>query len=372
MKKVLLLGHLGFRNFGDELMLDAFVNYYGNACPLVHWTVCAASIDDKSLSYPHEQIKQSAISILRSVWKNDAVVIVGGTTFHDYYSNGRIVRHWWVLAKYVGILWYARLLKKKVFLLGVGIGPFRSAVTRSLCRLWLGSAHSVAFRDSASLGFARKICGEQIKFRKGADLAYLSRVTPIKATGHRIVVNLIDASESTKEVSCWIRQTYDLLTNDLIKLLNENERCEVEFLPLGMGSRDRDDSELRRMYGELLVKFGERVTLQQFDPNPEEVLKRLQQCRFLITCRFHGAIAGVLLDLPTIAVAYHPKVAGLLSETEIPSLRVVEFPHALSPRMVSEGFLQAIESPTQNADHIHKMWDSAAFSLQDFESWVRG
>lgn len=297
---------------------------------------------------------------------------MGGTTFHDHYSYGRLIRHWWVLAKYVGILWYARLLKKKVFLLGVGIGPLRSAVTWSLCRLWLGSAHSVAFRDSASLDFARKICGGRSKFHKGADLAFLSRITPLKATGHRIVVNLIDAGESTEEVSGWIRQTYDLLTNDLTELLNEYERCEVELLPLGMGSRDRDENELRRMHRELFVQFGERVTLQQFDPRPEEVLKRLQQCRFLITCRFHGAIAGILLDLPTIAIAYHPKVAGLLSEAGIPSLRVIEFPHAPSPRMVSEGFLKAIESPCQNADHIQRMRDSAAYSLRDFDSWVWG
>jgi len=74
-----------------------------------------------------------------------------GTIFHDSYPRFFQLRYLVNLSAWAGIFLVARLLGKKVLMLGVGIGPFALTLSKMIAALGLKACHLVAVRDDASM-----------------------------------------------------------------------------------------------------------------------------------------------------------------------------------------------------------------------------
>ena len=104
MKRVLILGHFGAGNLGDELMLRGLLGVMAETWPdQVHARVVWAGA--YSLETPNralisvEAVRPTIEAIWRALRDSDFVVVGGGTHFHDDYPLARMPRHWSYLGR---------------------------------------------------------------------------------------------------------------------------------------------------------------------------------------------------------------------------------------------------------------------------------
>ncbi len=175
--RVLVLGHLGGRNFGDEAMLLGLLAHF-DACTSggVAWRLAVpGGTPSGSVQNGVEFCRQAPADLLRALWHCDAVLVAGGTTFHDQYEGRDARRHAVTMLMFVLIAALARLRGSKVFLAGIGLGPLRLRRTRWLTKAWLGLASSVMVRDPVSFDIATRLVADPARVRLGFDPAVLVR-----------------------------------------------------------------------------------------------------------------------------------------------------------------------------------------------------
>ena len=167
--RVLVLGHFGGLNVGDDLMLDGFMSAWPFA--IAELTVVAKDAG----VVPHTDwrsvrvIPMSARAVWQAVGASEAVVIVGGTHFHDDYKLRRYLRHARYLLRYLAVFALARARRVPVVLISQGIGPLRRASARLMARLALRLATRVTVRDESSARWARRLAG--VRPQRAFDLA---------------------------------------------------------------------------------------------------------------------------------------------------------------------------------------------------------
>ncbi len=143
MKHCLLIGNFGVGNLGDE----AIRAYALEAFPDVHWTVVSAQPEKDEVP----RLPTGIRSFLTTPWwrtiaayrRCDAVVFGGGSLLTDLESR-RAIRLWSLHAR------LARLLGKPYLLAFQGIGPFLSPSSEAAVRRLCAGSAFLSVRDSLS------------------------------------------------------------------------------------------------------------------------------------------------------------------------------------------------------------------------------
>ena len=130
--KILISGYYGFGNAGDSLVLDSILGQIRARDGKADITVLSAS---PAYTAPVHNVKSvyrwNWIKIFTELRKCDVLISGGGGLFQDYTGNIG-------LYYYLGIIYLAKLLKKKVFICAVGINELKkinSAITSKVLRL---------------------------------------------------------------------------------------------------------------------------------------------------------------------------------------------------------------------------------------------
>lgn len=144
--RALLIGNYGIGNFGDEALKE----YFLRAFPEVEWQVVSAHPAEGELPRLPSGIRSffslKWLKTLRALRKTDAIVFGGGSLFTDVEST-RACRVWSVHAR------FAFFFRKPVYFAFQGIGPFRHSRSERVTRDVLRRAAFISVRDAAS--FAR-------------------------------------------------------------------------------------------------------------------------------------------------------------------------------------------------------------------------
>lgn len=310
--KVLVLGHYGGRNFGDELMLAGLVRLLGRQQPCV----IRIQTPDGSVSQSlralgvQDGYSKSPLQILKGVLWADAVVLGGGTIFHDAYPDERYQKYWRNLLIISLIFVFARLCRRHVSLAGVGIGPLRRGRTRMFTTLLKWSAHDISVRDQQSLDDLASLPGRQDKVRLADDLsafADLGSTAPSGGAAANIVgLSLVPPAVVSGAAAGQVEALYDALAGHLSASLGSGAIDRVVLFSANVG-KDSDLPVAMRMIT-LLSAHADKVEHVAFDGNPAHFVQRLGECKQVLAARYHVAIVTTTLRIPTLWLAYQRKV----------------------------------------------------------------
>jgi len=247
--------------------------------------------------------------------KPDAVIVLGGDDFSEYYSGWKIIIR----------LYYIFELTKlfPVFLLGHTIGPFYSWRKKAFNILM--SKAKILTRDEPSY----KYCKEELKvanIQLGHDLAWLD--LPNQSNDIDIVkkYNLIENKFMVIIPSALVNQ-YTSNENHffdswakLIHLLEE-KKYKIVLMPHVFKMNKKDDiwaiNEIEKRVG----KKESSITFIKDELLPSECRKLLSQSIFSISCRMHSAVSTLQTGKPTIAISYSAKYGGVIgSDVNLPQL----------------------------------------------------
>jgi polysaccharide pyruvyl transferase WcaK-like protein len=149
MKTVVLVGNFGVGNFGDEAIVEFYLQRFPNVC----WKVISHTPKENQLYRLPLGVRSFFTPWLRTViamYRADCVVVGGGTLFTDSESVTACIL-WWL---HVVV---PKMMGKSIHFAFQGIGPCNTLLGAMLTKSALRSATTISVRDSRSYAYVQEL-----------------------------------------------------------------------------------------------------------------------------------------------------------------------------------------------------------------------
>jgi polysaccharide pyruvyl transferase CsaB len=269
----LLVGNYGVGNLGDDALREYFLQTY----PEVTWQVVSQNPRQGELARLPGGVRSLFsgrwISTLQAYRRCDAVVFGGGSLFTD------------VESVYACFLWglhvaVARLFGKPVVLAFQGIGPFRTRTGAWLARFSVRASRSISVRDSLS-------------FERVAAWIPSRKIVQSSDPVFSLIKNK-KIDRNTKNVFIIIpRHNSDATFRFLVQnLLRDHQFAHVHVIAMQHTSLQE-----KTVISQLLDVLPVGAEVAQAE-TLDALLEEISGASFVVTQRYHGAIAALALEVP--------------------------------------------------------------------------
>lgn len=287
-KKILIIGYYGARNTGDEILLKSTISLLKATYKSSSITAITYSIEDTRERHGIAAVSRNKfLDIVKKIRESDLVIGGGGSIIQNVTSNRS-------LAYYLVILNLAKLMGKRVALIGNGIGPISGQIPMALAVRVLRKLDLISLRDEESFKILK---GQGLKnIHLSSDLAFNLMELKERAyvtSNQKVAINLRNwtCNENVLvEVAEFIRYLVD-------------RGFEVSMVPLQTGNDDLILKKLGEQVGDKRVSMLETI-------DEKSILKEIGTSTVFIGMRLHSLIFSSILEVPFIALSYDPKVSS--------------------------------------------------------------
>ncbi len=328
-QRVLVTGYYGFGNTGDEAILAALVAGLSRRLPAARIVVLSGDPGQTRHRHGVDAVPwRDPLAIAREVRRCGLVVIGGGSLFQDYEAvdPGTLLtpRHGGITF-YAGPAILAALAGKPFAFHGLGFGPLAGAEGRRIVGAVARAAARVSVRDEGSRALLESLGVPAARVTLSADPAFLlapEGVRPedvllgmgIEPRAPIAGVALRPWSQGV-EPEAWERETAAGLD-----LFLERTQGSVLFVPFEKSPWSDDDdfalaSRVRRR-----LRHADRTAVLSGLLSPRETAALIGGCDLVVGMRLHAAVFAVARAVPTVAIAYDPKVTALLERSGLSEL----------------------------------------------------
>lgn len=297
---MVISGYYGFSNAGDDAVLSAIVAGLKSCAESVDITVLSASPDATGRTYGVHAIPRTSIADVSNAIRHcDLFISGGGSLLQDATSLLSLIY-------YLGTIWLARLFRRKVMILGQGIGPLRSPVSRFMTKMALNGVNLITVRDTESAELLRSIgvCTPTVRVTADPTLA-LSPCSPDHAMSLLAGAG-IGHGDDVIAVALRDWPEYDGLAERFHEAFAAiSHELPAKLLLITMHTPDDAVFSAR-------VAHGTDCVVQPGQWTPDELLGVLGQCKFVVGMRLHALIFAASVGVPCIGISYDPKVESFL------------------------------------------------------------
>lgn len=342
---IVLSGYYGFRNSGDEAVLQSILTALeeeGRANG-VQIDPVVLSIDPEwtSRTYGVKAVHRMKFAEVRNAIKNSDGLISGGGSLLQDATGLKSIPY------YLGVIKLAQWLRKPTFVYAQGVGP----VNRKLFRPFIASVFRrcdyISVRDAESAELLRSMG------IPGGDI----QVVPDPVMGLKLPVDGVAASADPQLDSRPVggESAADRTTGDGVPVVGVSvrfwteARIELAKLAEGLASLSRrkpvhirflpfhspGDGEASRFVMERMgnvAEHGSTVSIAAETEHPQDMLREVSQCSLLIGMRLHSLIYAASLEVPLLGISYDPKIDHFLGRIGSVPVGTTE---ELDPRIVA-------------------------------------
>lgn len=323
-RRIVFLGTHGQYNIGDELLLDTFLTQLG---PEHHYVVnsydpaftraqLAGRFDVTVIDTARDRGR-----LLRELLRCDRVVFGGGSIVKELYaSTGR--HRYATLLMILAIVTFARVVRKPVAMLNVGVGPLPSSGGLRLARLVLSQVDLLTVRDERSVLTGRRVGARPVHatdavFSVDRDFLLGPDPAPDVATSGegddvprlRVALNL---NYDIENPDAWEPFLADLAV--CLGRLDERYPLELHALPMQAGFKEHHDAGV-------LADFAGRLPGIPFVRHDlashQDAARLIARCDVVVSERLHAIVMASVLGVPTFVLAYDVKVRELARTLDI-------------------------------------------------------
>lgn len=275
-------------------------------------------------------VKPSLFVVAKGIISSSAFLIGGGTHLSDY--GNRVVEMLKIQLIIFLLALLAKILDKKIYVLGNGIGPFQTALGAVLPRLTLHLADYISVRDKASYNLLT-----EWELKSKTYLAFDLSVL-IKTFGSNMSLS---AEKNRKVLGISVTPAFELyygskekdrkLINEISKCINDllkrEPQTEVWLFIFHGQSRDDDVSITRELQKK--IKPQDHVKLIPYNPDPKKVISKVSQCDAFIGMKYHSCVFAYIAKIPLLIIAYHPKCYAFAKEIGLSEKAVISLDEIL-------------------------------------------
>ncbi len=300
-KKVLLVGHFGAGNAGDDAMgvgtLYSLREYSVEARIL---TKTRGIFEKYGFDFLTEK-DFSIFNIISSIIWANRVIIAGGSHFNDFDSH--MFRRYRVFIFYLALVTFSKCLRREVHLIGQGFGPIERYGFKLIFRIIVRLADFISVRDSDSL----KI--DFLDTRDWVKAFDLAAFIPLKKR-EGLESNIVGISITPANRKFYRKPEEDKkLCETLAAALNDLEEVdEIDIFVFHTGSAKSSDVGISE---ELKNNLNfDNVKLVCYENDPVNFLHEVGRCKYFIGMKLHSIVFAYLNNVPVLTIAYHPKCSS--------------------------------------------------------------
>lgn len=354
--KAAVLGYYGRYNLGDDLMARDVAKALNDAGREVRMLSGAPYLAGLVGGDQISVAQRGATGVIGALVWCDEFIFAGGTIFHDSFIDEEFPGYLRHLTLYAGLFHLARLLRKKVRLIGVGLGPLHRDRARQVTRQALGAVNTLYVRDAASAAEAealglktRPLIGPDLAFLGAPHLRQYGQSTPAE---NRLGLSLLDMAPfmAASEAENFWEPVREAAAG---RLDAEQDLTLTLFAFWTAPGRSGDTPVAERFRDGLPATVRARVDIAAYDGDPDALIARLARCRAVLATRFHAAVLAQALGRPYAVISYNRKVSDFADMHDIPDAlrlpgdRVSEVSQA---RAVIDTLLAADATPAADAN----------------------
>ncbi|MBE2899529.1 hypothetical protein DNK57_01625 [Methanothermobacter thermautotrophicus] len=305
---VLVIGYYGWNNTGDDAMLYSLLDGLREEFRDSRFNVTAASEPFLPEGVDVETV-QPGISpqLFLAFLRSSMVILGGGTHFFDYgRSYPRLMR----LAQIFLMTLFARLTRKRVYFMGIGIERPSHWWSRFLIKNTCRMAHRIIVRDSDSMRVLSEM-GVDGRAELSQDLSFFLKYEKHEKRRGLLGISampyfrIYEGDEGKDELL--VKGFADAIRRWLS--LDEENSAKL-FIFNGMPPHDDRSISLR-----IAEDVGDdRVEVEEYSPDPRQTLGAVASCEAFVAMKFHAALFAYLNDLPTVIVEYAAKNRALVED----------------------------------------------------------
>lgn len=357
-KTLVLSGYYGYRNSGDEAVLQSILSaleHEGQAAGM-KITPVVLSIDPEwtSRTYGVKSVHRMKLAEVRNAIKNsDGLISGGGSLLQDATGLGSI-------PYYLGVIKIAQWLGKPTFIYAQGVGPVRRKLFRPFIASVFRRCEYISVRDPESAELVRSmgirkgdvqvvpdpVMGIVLPeketdpagaadLQNGLDVESLAGLEPNPHAEGGGFSNAPDSGELPVvgvSVRLWNSERTELakLAEGLASL-SRRVPVHIRFLPFHFPGDDEASRFVMERLGNV-AEHGSTVSIAAETEHPYEMLREVSRCRLLVGMRLHSLIYAASQEVPLLGVSYDPKIDHFMGRLGSVPVGTTE---ELDPRIVA-------------------------------------
>ncbi len=333
--KYLIWGYYGAGNLGDDLMLEILIDRIRGKDPASIITVKAldgsklpktvAPMElDKWLSQSRKKlyfnVPLAMARVAGRIKSCDVLIIGGGTIFTDKGNGAPALR---MLER---VAWLAKVLHKKIFVVGAGIDDLGQAGEKSLEGI-LAKVDYTCFRDKKSYEIAKRLCKNPEKIALGADLLYLEKkvITTMPRKKEGMLISAIDYFGRLQPDAVKREKLKEHLKELAVSFISTGEKITLVSMQKGAGEKDYE--YLKEIMDELKKTMPKNMADIQMVhlENKKDAVEIFGKAKFVIGMRYHALVLASIFSVPFIGINHESKIGEICREFDMPSVDISSF-----------------------------------------------
>jgi len=329
-RKVLLIGHYGRGNLGDQLMLEGIER------------LMPPDVDLEIAGGGKDMVPETISALWKALRNTDWLWIGGGSMFHDIPRP--LLRKYRSLLKMFLLTFLAKCARKKIAWIGVGIGPINTVPGRLLSRFCEKNISFASLRDRTSWNRinsglkASSLIPDLALFK--LEPVHLPEVKAVFHLGINVFPYFRIYENNADKDGPWLEK----LASNLIEV---KRKCpvEVEFHLFSFSEKTTENDSVA------LEKLGNMLGITRIYCQ-REYRELYTLCHGILSMRYHASLLSAYFGRATLAIAYHPKCYIL---DQIPEMRRSSFltwPEQVEHESLIQTLLDMIKQPSDFSVNI--------------------
>ena len=313
-KTVVISGYYGFRNSGDEAVLQSILTALeerGKAAGVsIRPVVLSIDPEWTKATYGVDAVHRMKLGEVRQALKESSGLISGGGSLLQDATSSKTIPY------YLGVIKLAQWLKKPVFIYSQGIGPVNRKLFHPFIKSVFNQCEYISVRDQES---ARLL--ERMGLGWNRVQVVPDPVMGLTTGGKKPESLQQDAERPLPVIGISVRywdterRELQAMADGLSKLCQE-QAVHLRFLPFHLPDDVKASQEIIDRMGDVSAN-GSVVSVSHDAVHPQEMLAEVGRCDVVIGMRLHSLIYAANQLVPMIGVSYDPKIDNFLKRLDL-------------------------------------------------------
>jgi len=338
-KKVFLYGYFGAGNYGDELILIAFLKHYlkheNNRFGPPPGVIVPVNIENNPFleilknEFKNQDVifvKRSknpfSISNIKLIKKSECLIFPGGGIFQDY---GKLS-----FFCYFMFAAMAKMLRKKVFLLYQGFTGVKKTFFKKMT-LFLTSnmCDYISIRDAGSLKYINNNATENSGIFSDAVFLLNDEVKKMLELEKKEMKNEDSCQEKSNNIIGISLRTWPGMNEYSLAFVIKKIIESTDFKVRLYSMQKNEDGALNTKIYEVFKNAGllegvldQKVEICDFEPDYRRFIKLISANYINIGMRFHFSVLSIMAGVPSLGLSYDDKILKLYQELKLSEICV--------------------------------------------------
>ncbi|HRJ55203.1 MAG TPA: polysaccharide pyruvyl transferase family protein [Anaerolineales bacterium] len=315
---ILIAGHYGFGNTGDEAILASILADLRSQRNDLEVVVISANPHVTASEHHVRSVYWKDIhALLDAARHTDLIMIGGGGVFVDYWgvpADTQLTEGHWGIAYYNSIGILAAMFNKPFIIHSVGVGPLLTEEGKRLTRQTFEIADIAAVRDEESrkqlisigvpANWIRIVPDPGLYLAPNRDFTFeIFRKAGVKI-GEQSVLGVC--------IREWGDGKWKVEVATALDKFLETYNAKAIFIPFQKESDALEDDSAAAQGVLSQMRHQDRAHILSTVHSPEIVKGLISSCTLVVGMRLHSLIFAAGAGVPVFALAYDPKVTGFM------------------------------------------------------------